>query len=267
MHGPGGDGSAMTFEEQLATRNAAVYADFLLPHLRSDTSLLDVGCGQGSITVGLSPQVGHVLGIDVDDGFVDARAYAIEHGLDNVQFRVGSVYELGVANASFDACLAHSLLEALDRPLDALRAIHRALRPGGVVGVASVEYGGLILAGAEEPLLRRFYEIRERLWVLDGADPYLGRKLRGLLDAAGFEHIDATTTAMSYGTAESVRSFGRGRAEDCRDEWYSSQAMAHGLATAQDLDDMERAWTEWAGSADAYASFSWCRAIGIKPDS
>jgi ubiquinone/menaquinone biosynthesis C-methylase UbiE len=256
----------MTFEEQLTTRSAAVYADFLMPHLRSDTMLIDVGCGQGSISVGLAPQVGRVMGIDVEDeDFVGARAYAVEHGLDNVEFRVGSVYELGVPDASFDACLAHSLMEALDRPLDALREIHRALQPGGVVGVASVEYGGLILAGVHEPLLRRFYEIRERLWLLDGADPHLGRTLRGLLDAAGFERIDAVTTSMSYGTAESVRSFGLGRAADCRDEWYSSQATAYALATAEDLSEMERAWTEWSESADAYASFSWCRAIGFKP--
>jgi ubiquinone/menaquinone biosynthesis C-methylase UbiE len=257
----------MTFEEQLATRSAAVYADFLLPHLRSDTSLLDVGCGSGSITLGLAPQVRRVLGVDVDDDdFVDARTYAAEHGIDNVEFRAGSVYALGVPDASFDACLAHSLLEALDRPLEALRETHRALRPGGVVGVASVEYGGLILAGVHERLLRRFYEIRERLWLLDGANPFLGRTLRGLLDAAGFERIDAATTSMSYGTAESVRSFGLGRAEECRDEWYSSQAMAHALATVEDLSDMERAWTEWSESADAYASFSWCRAIGFTPD-
>ena len=258
---------SMTFEEQLTTRTAAVYADFLVPHLRADAMLLDVGCGGGSISVGLAPKVGFVVGIDVDDDdFVEARAHVVEHGLDNVEFRVGSVYALGVPDASFDACLAHSVLEALDRPLDALREIHRALRPGGVVGVASVEYDGLILNGAQEPLLRRFYEIRERLWLLDGANPYLGRALRGLLDAAGFERVDATTSAMSYGTADSVRSFGLGRADDCRDEWYSSQAVAHGLASAEELDEMRRAWIEWSGSADAYASFSWCRAIGFTPD-
>jgi ubiquinone/menaquinone biosynthesis C-methylase UbiE len=257
----------MTFEEQLATRSAAVYADFLAPHLRSDTALLDVGCGRGSISVGLAPQVGHLVGIDVDDDdFADARTYAVAHDITNVEFRVGSVYALGVADASFDACLAHSLLEALDRPLDAVREMRRALKPGGVIGVASVEYGGLILAGLQEPLLRRFYEIRERLWLLDGADPYLGRTLRGLLGAAGFERVDATTTAMSYGTTESVRSFGLARADDCRDEWYSSMAVEHGFATGEELSEMERAWTEWSGSADAYASFSWCRAIGFRPD-
>jgi SAM-dependent methyltransferase len=258
----------MSFQELLVTRSAATYADFLEPCLTWDDVVLDIGCGAGSITVGLAPSVRRVVGVDLDDHeFDDARAYARSAGLDAVEFREGSVYELDFPDRSFYACLAHSMLETLDRPADAMREVVRVLKPGGVLGIACVEYGGLILGGPDEPILRRFYDLRTRLWQDEGiADPYRGRALRGILIAAGFERVEATTTSISYGTDAAVRRFGRDRAEECRDPWYADGAERLGLGSAADLRAMEDAWLAWSGSPDAYAAFSWCRAIGFTPD-
>jgi SAM-dependent methyltransferase len=257
----------MTFEAYLAARNAADYADFLLPHLAPDFHVLDVGCGAGSITLGLAKRVGRAVGIDLDEEeFANARHYAAHHSMANVEFQIGSVYALDFPAAHFDVCLCHSVLEALDRPLEALLEIKRTLKPGGVLGVACVEYGGLILAGPHEPLLRRFYTIREQLWQLDAnSDPYRGRGLRGLLHSSGFESVVASTKYFCHGTDKAVKSFGNGRAADCRDEWYASAAQKYGLASSSDLDAMEQAWMEWSESSAAYAAFAWCRALGWKP--
>jgi ubiquinone/menaquinone biosynthesis C-methylase UbiE len=255
------------FEASLKTRNAADYAEFLLPHLDDDFCVLDVGCGRGTITLGLAETVAHIVGVDPsDEEFEDARRYAAEHHIENVEFRLGSVYALEFPVDYFDACLCHSVLETLDRPLDALIEIKRTLKPGGVFGVASVEYGGLILAGPNEELLRRFYAIRERVWQLERtADPYRGRHLRGLLERAGFDDVVATSKYFSYGTGDAVKSFGHARAKECSDGWYGRSARKHGLATASDLDAMRRRWLEWSNSPDAYAAFAWCRALGWKP--
>ena len=255
------------FERSLRDRNVADYADFLLPHLSDEFLVLDVGCGEGMITVGLAEAVGEVVGVDrSDEEFADARQYAAEHHIENVEFRVGNVDALDFPVDHFDACLCHSMLEMLDRPLDALTEIKRTLKPGGVLGVACVEYGGLILAGPNEDLLRRFYTVREQVWQLENAaDPYRGRRLRALLERAGFEHVVATSKYFSHGTVEAVESFGRARAEDCGPGWYTSSAEKHGLATPSDFDAMSRAWLEWSKSPEAYAAFAWCRAVGFKP--
>jgi len=256
-----------SFEASLKARNAADYADFLLPQLDDDFRVLDVGCGTGTITLGLVETVGHVVGVDrSDEEFADVRRYATEHDIENVEFRVGSVYELDFPVDHFDACLCHSVLETLDHPLDGLIEIKRILKPGAVLGVACVEYGGLILAGPSDELLRRFYAIRERVWQLENAaDPYRGRHLRGLLECAGFDRVVATSKYFCYGTGEAVESFGLARAEDCGDSWYARSARKHELATASDLDAMSRAWLEWSKSSDAYLAFAWCRALGWKP--
>jgi hypothetical protein len=78
----------------------------------------------------------------------------------------------------------------------------------------------LILAGPGDELLSRFYAVREQVWQLENAaDPYRGRQLRGLVKAAGFDPVVATSTYFWYGTEDAVKAFGLARAEDCSDGW------------------------------------------------
>jgi ubiquinone/menaquinone biosynthesis C-methylase UbiE len=257
----------VNFEELLRNRSATEYADFVLPSIGARDRVLDIGCGPGSITVGLAKVAGHVTGIDVDDAeFADARAYASEHGIDNVEFVEGSIYALDVPDASVDVCTLCSMMETLDDPLAGLAEVRRVLKPGGLIGASSIEYGGLILHGPGEPLLRRFYELRLKLWEAQGdVHPYRGRELRGLLLTSGFEQVEAATTYFSYGTEERVRTFGLGRAADCRDEWYVDGVTGHGFADQDEIDALEQAWTTWAKSPDSFAAFAWGRATGRKP--
>ena len=245
-----------------SSRSAEVYADFFLPLLTPGTSIVDVGCGTGELSLELASAVGRLTGVDADPGDI-AQARAAAGSMRDVQFLVGDAYALPLPDRSADAAFGHSVLEALDRPADALKEMRRVLKPGGVIGVASVEYGGLVLGGPHVQLVRHFYEIREQLWLEEGADPYLGRRLRGLLLGQGFARVEASTRAISYGTAGTVREFGLGRADDCRDDWYVESAQRLGLATRQELARMHDAWLDWSESPESYAAFTWCRAVGF----
>lgn len=66
-------------------------------------------------------------------------------------FRQASAGELPFTDDTFDAVFAHSMLETLAHPLPALAEMRRVLRPGGLVGVASVEYGGVISRARRPP--------------------------------------------------------------------------------------------------------------------
>jgi SAM-dependent methyltransferase len=248
------------------SRLASIYADFLLPYVSKNTHLIDVGCGSGELSIDLAASVRWLTGVDCDEAEVQAAQRAADaSGTLNVDFVLGDAYGLAARDSQADAVFAHSLLEALDRPGAALQEMQRVLRPGGLVAVASVEYAGLILAGPHEALVRRFYDIRQRLWQLNGADPFRGRDLRGLLLSSGYVRVEATTKAISYGTSEAVSEFGSGRAAECAGDWYSCSALEHGLATPKDLTEMRSAWLEWAESPSSYAAFTWCRALGWKP--
>ena len=103
-----------------ASRTVVRQAAFFLPHLRPGMSLLDCGCGPGTITIGLAQIVnpGQVVGIDMESSMVErARALGREQGLPNVHFQVANVFELPFSDGSFDAIFAHTLLYHLNQPL------------------------------------------------------------------------------------------------------------------------------------------------------
>ncbi len=73
-------------------RTAERQAAFALQYLESGMRLLDVGCGPGTVTVGLADAVapGGVVGIDHDAVHIEmARALARTAGLANVRFEIG----------------------------------------------------------------------------------------------------------------------------------------------------------------------------------
>jgi ubiquinone/menaquinone biosynthesis C-methylase UbiE len=258
----------MTFESLLRERSANDYAAFFSAHVRESDDVLDCGCGAGSITVGLAGHVrtGSVVGIDVSSvEFEDARAYAKRNVLTNLTFCAADLLHLPFSDESFSAAFCHSALEMLQDPIAALAEIRRVLRPGGLIGVACVEYEGVVIAGPNENLLRRFYTIREELWQREGpSNPRLGKRLRSLLHRAGYERVSAHLAYFSYGTDERIAKFGADRAQECGNDWYAEAASRHHLLTPADLAEMAGAWETWATSADAFFGFTWSRAIGWK---
>jgi hypothetical protein len=114
--------------------------------------------------------------------------------------------------------------------------------------------------------LRRFYDLRLALWEAQGdVHPYRGRELRGLLLGAGFAQVEASVTYFSYGTEERVRTFGLGRAADCRDEWFVGGLTERKLADHDEIDGLEHAWIRWAEAPDSFAAFAWGRATARRP--
>ena len=97
---------------------------FFLPCLKAGITVLDCGCGPGTITRDIAKQVapGKVTGVDFNaDQVAAATRDAKAQGVANVEFRQGSVYELPFADNSFDAVFSHALLEHLKEPVKAAK--------------------------------------------------------------------------------------------------------------------------------------------------
>lgn len=99
--------------------------------------VLDVAAGAGGQTLALAERVGpagEVLAVDLSPALValgEQRARAA--GLAQVRWRVGDGEELCVEPAAFDAAVCRLGLMLFPDPLQGLREMHRALRPGGRV--------------------------------------------------------------------------------------------------------------------------------------
>jgi ubiquinone/menaquinone biosynthesis C-methylase UbiE len=115
-------------------RNIHNSATFLLPLLAPHFSLLDIGCGPGTITIGFADILkrGRVTGIDLSQDVVD-NAAALTGDRKSLLFKTGDVLQgLKYAENSFDVVYTHQTLIHIPDPAKAVQKIKRVLKPGGI---------------------------------------------------------------------------------------------------------------------------------------
>ena len=145
----------------------------------SGARCLDLGCGGGEVTFELARLAGpdgHVVGVDMDHvKLALAREAARERGLVNVEFRSGDVTSWGEPE-SYDLVYCRFLLQHLSRPVDLLRRMWDAVRPGGAIAVEDADFDGRFCEPPNDGFdfyLRTYPKVLERY----GGDAAAGRKL------------------------------------------------------------------------------------------
>lgn len=192
---PGGQyfwGDNPALQALFNNRQAYLEVEFLLPHLKSGTRVVDLGCGAGSITCDIASVVAPapVLGIDISQTAVaSAQALAQTRDLTNVTFQVGDVYTTGLPSAAFDIVVICGVLSYLPEPLRAMVEASRLLAPGGVIGVREMMKEGDWFAGPHADVVAQANGL-----IIDGiralgGDPFLGKRLKSLLFEAGFAGV------------------------------------------------------------------------------
>ena len=249
-----------------AGRTAAREAAFFLPHLGRGMRVLDVGCGPGTITVGLAEAVapGRVVGLDVQPSVLgEARAHAAARRTANVAFQAGSATALPFPDGAFDAVFAHTLLEHVREPLAVLREVRRVLRPGGVLGVRDVDWGSGVL-WPPDPLVALAAELYARAWERSGGHPAYGRRLRGHLREAGYGRVETSASFRWDGSPPSSRSFGEFLAHRLRLPAFTQAILERGWADAATLQAARAACQAWSQHPDAFAAMIMAEAVGWK---
>jgi len=95
-------------------------------------SLLDLGTGTGRMLELFGSQIERGLGLDLSlDMLALARDRLERAGLRHCSVRQGDIYDLPLANDSFDAVIIHQVLHFLDDGARAVKEAARVLRPGG----------------------------------------------------------------------------------------------------------------------------------------
>lgn len=161
--------------------------------LVSGHRFVEFGCGLGYVTRLAASEGAHATGIDLnEDNIAVAAELAHQAGLKTAQFRSANIYEPGLQRESLDVSYSRWLMIHLNRPVDAMRAIHAALKPGGVM----VCEEGDVSAVYAEPASAAYEELREIC--MEGArqrgvDYSGGRRAHLWAKEAGFEivHVDA----------------------------------------------------------------------------
>ncbi|MSQ08862.1 MAG: methyltransferase domain-containing protein [Dehalococcoidia bacterium] len=251
---------------QHSARTASESAAFLLPRLKPGMRLLDMGCGPGSITIGLAETVapGDVVGMDIGDTLIkQARESAMQRGFQNVQFEVGSVYEPPFPDNSFDAVYMHQVLQHISKPIDAVRQARRVLKPGGPFGVREVDWGSAVF-WPRSPMLDKWKEVYYEIARRNGGDAEAGRHVRSWLHAAGFTDVVMSSSTWVFPGRETTAAYGESWAQRTLHSNIGVNALEYGIASKDELAGIAEAWMEWGRHPDAFFTFTHVAGIGTK---
>ncbi len=224
-------------------------AGYLIPHLRQGLSLLDVGCGPGTITADFAARLapGRVRGIDAATEVVAAA----QRDYPGVAFGVDDVYRLQEADGSWDIVHAHQVLQHLANPVAALTEMRRVVKPGGLVAARDVVYAACTWY-PEDPRLDRWLALYDEVARANGGEPDAGKVLLSWARRAGFTDVVATTSSWCFATPADRTWWGHLWADRITSSAFGHQAVREGRATAAELADIADAWRAWSAAEDGW---------------
>lgn len=239
--------------------------------LRGGEAILDLGCGLAQLTRGMARAAGpgaRVVGVErspeqIAEGLRQARE-AGEEGL--VEVRQGDALDPPLGDAewgTFDLAHTRFLLEHLPDPLEAVRAMVRAVRPGGRIVLEDDDHD-LLRLWPEAPGVYDVWRAYMRTYDRNGNDPLVGRRLVALLHEAGA--LPRRCTWIFFGACAGHDAFDdlvrnlAGVLEGARPAILDTEDL-----TPQSFDAALSALRAWGGRPDAALWFAVSWAEGIRP--
>ena len=229
--------------------------------------VLEIGCGVGAQTLTLAERSpgARFTSVDVSEpSLAEARRRAGEAGLDNVTFARADVFDLPFAPGAFDHAFVCFLLEHLARPVDALLAARRLLRPGGTVTVIEGDHGSAYFH-PDSADARAAIDCLVALQRRGGGDALIGRRLYPLMVEAGCRavRVEPLMVYVDAGRPQLVEGFTR-RTFTAMVEGVREPAVAAGLAEPGRFDAGVRALHRTT-EADGTFCYAFFRGVGVAP--
>ncbi len=168
-----------------------------LASLQPGQTVLDLGSGGGIDCFMAARKVGetgHVIGVDMTAEMLEkARANQARMGFKNVEFRLGEIEHLPVADGTVDVIISNCVVNLSPDKPQVFREAYRVLKPGGKLALSDIVTDG--------PLPQ---EIKDSLsaWAGCVAGALDIKEYIVDLEAAGFNKIDITPVYFEQETVD-----------------------------------------------------------------
>jgi len=168
-----------------------------LAALKPGQTVLDLGSG-GGIDCFLAArkvgETGHVIGVDMTPAMLEkARLNQQRVGLKNVEFRLGEIEHLPVADGTVDVILSNCVINLSPDKPQVFQEAFRVLRPGGRLSVSDIVTNGPLPA-----------ELKANLsaWAGCVAGALDVQEYTGAIRAAGFEDVSIVPVYLPKETVD-----------------------------------------------------------------
>ncbi len=226
--------------------------------VESGERILEVGCGTGVVVrdlAGLVGRRGEIVGVDASRQLLDrARALCRETARrTRIRLRAADGASLPFAAGRFDAALAITVILHVADPLRVVCEMARVTRPGGRVGLQDQDFGVVAVTHPDRALTERLMRgVAERVY----EEPHSGRRLPGLLRAAGLVNVRLLTDVYQDTTLEPwTKTFLERRAE---------RAVRFGLVDAPTAERWLAGFTEVVAAEAFVLTLNYYGAVGVK---
>ncbi|MEP7232692.1 MAG: methyltransferase domain-containing protein [Ginsengibacter sp.] len=100
-------------------------------NIAPNSNVLDVGCGNGLISISLGKAGHNVLGIDISEKAIEKANK--KNYLPNVKFAVAGAEQLSETEIKYDAVICSEVLEHLGEPSNLLKYIYKSMKDEGIL--------------------------------------------------------------------------------------------------------------------------------------
>ncbi len=170
-----------------------------LASLEPGQTVLDLGSGGGIDCFLAGKKVGEsgrVIGIDMTAEMIEkARLNKDNLGAENVEFRLGEIEHLPVADETVDVVISNCVINLSPDKSQVFREAYRALRPGGRLAVSDIVTDGALTEGIKDNL---------SAWVGCLAGALDVKDYTAAIESAGFVDVKLTPVYLDESIIETA---------------------------------------------------------------
>ncbi len=161
-------------------------------NISSDMKILDLGCGDGDVTILLSKYIdsnGLVIGIDRNEKAIESAKNKVKSlGISNIEFTVGDITEdMILERGSFDAVTVRRVMMYQSDPKKILDSICDILKPDGLFLIQENNIAHTPIGLESMPLHKKIIGLIHNTLEKENVNFNIGFELNSLLTDSGFQ--------------------------------------------------------------------------------